>query len=282
MRASRAWLALAVLAIAAAPADRLRRSEQVVARVPFGADTLRVVAGTLEGRPEDEWRRAVETVRIVDRAGRAQHAETLKVALEQDGSLAEEVEVSAWPVTWDSGPGLALGRTVSPSAPETGDECRYFAWREHRLVPLTRWGGPCGEVAPGDRVTTSLWTGYFSVLLPFRIKVTAPGGGFAAAPERPRDAGGLAALNIVEASGLSRRYDAPDTAFRVALHRAASGAAADSVRVSRSTPVEFVRAYADVDSTGAMRLRRVEVRIGGRHGFIDEADLGALGLSQAG
>src|SRR4029077_14818358 len=103
------------------PARRLSTAERVLAVLPVESDTLRVVATVLRGFPRGHWPDStVEAIRIVDRRGAVQFSDSLFPYRDSTGALAEQYDVAAWPISWDAGRGLLLGRWDEPSAPGTG------------------------------------------------------------------------------------------------------------------------------------------------------------------
>lgn len=91
----------------------------------------------------------------------------------------------------------------------------------------------------------------------------------------------LAVLAFCEGDGPERRCFDADTTAQVALYRAPAGGLADTVTVTPSSRVDFGKVYA-VIREGAVEIKRLEVTVDGRHGYVEERHFMGLGLHPAG
>jgi hypothetical protein len=281
-----ALLSALVLLMAYGGSWRFQRIDRVLAEVPAGGDTLRVVAGIIRDRFTTSWPdSSVESIRIVNRQEAYQYSDTFFVHKGPEGPLYAQVVVGAWPVKWSRGYGLKLrDEAVHPElgADYVDEHCRYFALRGERLVPVTPWCSLCGDMLSGDRVMHSVGFGWCYVLVPLRIRFDLARGGLEVVPVRSAGSGGLAELEV---GGVEAWVD---TASRAFLYRRVTGEAGDSVSVTPDSEVKVVRVYAECAGWGDLGnycpddiridVRRLEVIVDGKHGFVEERDFPALGL----
>src|SRR5262249_26608827 len=139
---------------------------------------------------------AVETVRIVDRLGRTQLADSLHPLFESDGSLSGEIAVSAVPIRWDSSPGLRLERDDAPDDVPGPPTCRFFVQRGRRLVAVTGWCWRTEGPERGNLIRFSSVQRYFVLSVPARVLLDRPEGGLRLAAPPPDPASGLTALAL--------------------------------------------------------------------------------------
>jgi hypothetical protein len=277
------------IALGAAAVPQLVCTDRLLAEFPVGGDTLRVIATVVHESPGDGWPdSSLAVIRIMNGRGGVPFSDSMPPARDESGRLLEEIDVAATPFAFESGEGLRLWRTDLPSAPSYGGDCRYFALRGRRLVPVTPWCGVCGDLLPGDRVLAREWMSWFRVLVPVRIYFEREKGGMEAVPERD-EGSGLAVLDIEGVGSLERWYEEADTALLIRLYRGPVGDAGDSVTVTPASTVRFGRVYAggvwigaDGSSGVEVVIRRLEVTIDGRRGYVETRDFPALGLRQAG
>jgi hypothetical protein len=218
----------------------------------------------------------------VDRHGTYQYSDTFYVHKGVDGPLYAQVVVSACPLKWSGGRGLKLtdGGVEAPTVDDefyVNEHCRYFALRGNRLVPVTQWCSLCDTMVGGDRIAYPVSFGWCSVLVPMRVRFDLPQGGLEVDPERSAAWGGLAKMKVREVEAWV------DTAARVFLHRAVTGEAGDSISVTLDSEIDVLQAYGKCATAGdpddiRVDVKRVEVVVDGKHGFVDERDFRALGF----
>ena len=284
-------------AAGADPRPPLGRVERVVYRCPASGETLRVIATVLKELSGNPWGEAVETARIVDRLGRGRFADSLHPSLMPDGSLDWGSDVTALPIQWDSAPGLRLEVRFSPGDyPPHPPDCRFFVLRGRRLVPVTPWCSSTVGPEPGNLIHFKSWLDYFFVRVPARVLLERPEGGVELVADRDAAAGGLARLAIADVPE-RRFYDEnhqrvmdPNARLRVKLYHAPIGEAADYDFLTPSSPVTVGDVYADLKLKrvenpflghyvdAAVQIRRLEVTIDGRYGFIELQDFTGIGL----
>ncbi len=275
--------ALAILALlaGAGPAKVPSRSDMVLALIPAQGDTLRVIATllhgpSLAGSPDS----SVDVIRIVDRRGETVYSDSMLTSVTADGVLEEEVSVDAERISFEGRTGLTLYQCGLPAIEGACGQCRHFVLRGQRLVPVTPWSNVC------ELTAAEVWTMHFTVRVPVRIRFDRAEGGVDLRPTRDPTTG-LAVLDH-DQMGTPDRYYGADTTFRVRLFRGSEGDAVDSVTVTPSSRVVIGRVYGEVGwwesalpgKQGAVTLeiKRLQVTVNGRRGFVEEGDFEGLGL----
>ena len=275
------------------PTERLHRVERVLAEVPAKGDTLRLVATVLRGRIGDPCYETIESLRVDGRSGQPYAEGMPSASIAKDGALETGVGVTAASMAWGKVRGLVLHRTYVHSGfvEDQRADWRYLALRGRRLVAISPWCDAHGQALPGFRLMGVKPFGWFDALIPTRLHVGRHHEGLALVPEKDR-ASGLALLPIAISEMAER--DSAGPASPILLYRGPTAPESDTVLVSGATPVQFGKAYAEVglaDGTRAwgdrppwhvaetrVALRRLEVVVGGRRGFVEERDFQALGL----
>lgn len=297
-RLRRVALSLSVLLLSgAAHAAGLHRVERLLTELPAKHDTLRVLATVLQGQRGDPCFETVKTVRVVGRRAETQLVDSLPPFWRDSrGVLQSGVEVDAAPVAWGRRQGVVLHRWYVNYAPTRAQnpECRYLALRGHRLVPVSAWCNALGRPVAGGRVLVEKSFGWFTALVPVRLRGGTRDGGLAPQPDRDRSTG-LAELEIGgEGIGAEPHARGAGPPKPLRLYRGPVGEEGDSVVVGPTTTIVLGRAYAEVGIVSAPRdwdhlpawevaevvvtLKRLAVVVGGRRGFVEERDFPALGL----
>jgi hypothetical protein len=278
----------------------LVRSEKRIGPFSFGANEIVVVLDqvnqpTAGGRADT----TVSRIRLIDGQGKVHFDEEHEVGLTDDGELWFTREAYPSIIEYSGGQLLSLSEVFYPSAPSSGVTWRLFAWAGDSLRPIS---GPIDgfgqfvelpkddtsgreRLHPGDLFYFDAWVYYFAVRVPIEIRP-----GAAEVEERVRIVAertdGLAVLSISGAG----RYDDSEPAS-ITLYEAPTGSAGRRVLVTPETEVEFGDAYVrlalgfgetnkrvSIDA----QLVRLQVRIDGNDGFVDERDLHRMGLRSAG
>jgi hypothetical protein len=285
-----------VVSLGAAPAAGLHRVERQLAEVPAKGDTLRVFATVLQGQHGDPCFETAEIIRVVGRRSGEQFADTMPRFWREPASrLQAGVTVTATRVAWGKVRGVVLHRLYVNYTPAESpvSECRYLALQGRRLVPVTPWFDALGRTLPSRRILAEKSLGWFTVLVPIRAQTGRRADQLEPTPDR--DAGsGLAVLQVSLEEVEERDSTDTSPARGIRLYRGPTGEAADSVFVSRATPIEYGPAYAEVGVGSAPRrwddqppwqvaelrvvLKRLAVVVGGRRGFVAEQDFPAIGL----
>lgn len=275
--------------------------------VPFGtADSVGplVVGGryftVLLHREKFGREQHVRFLQLRDETGVVHYEESFDPPMQGSGPTWTTT-VSAHALRGERGQGLVIYYQQLPSAPHTGLSLRIFALQGSRLEPLTPLisvHGTFGEflksresnvlfLLPGERLDVEVWTGYFGITVPYRVRLSGctPGSAQCIRPA-VRRGDIVPGLSLLSVNAPNRKIMA---SANVQLFDAPEGVAVARVPVSRESEVTIIQVAADVftekaNGVDVIRTRRewLHVRIDGREGWIhgDESFV-AIGLKAA-
>lgn len=265
--------------------EPFRRSESLLASIPFKSDTLRVIGTKLHDDVAPRFDSTLCEVRVVDQAGTELYRESLLDCDYPGDTLEEEITLATMAFPFAGGLGIDLYLDASPSIASYPGDCRYLLIQtridsdEPRPVvrPVSAW---CWVFRDHDRFEYLIDEGWFSALIPVEPRFDRPNGGFEPAGlERDSD---LAVLQI-QAYG----KPSPHKQTQVRLFSTPVIDQYDSVLITPLTDITLGRGW--FRTTGSclaclenddfsMDIVRLEVTIDGRKGFVEETDFGKLGL----
>jgi hypothetical protein len=241
----------------------------------------------------------VRLLQLRDETGVVHYEESFDPPM-RDNQAVWTTTISAHALRGERGQGLVVYYQQLPSAPHTGLSLRIFALQGSRLEPLAPLLSVHGTFAellasresgvlfllPGERLDVEVWTGYFGITVPFRVRLAGCTPGEQCIRPAVRRGDIVPGLSLLSVNAPHRRII---TSAHVQLFDAPEGMAVARVPVSRTSEVSIIQVAADVftekdNGVDVIRTRRewLHVRIDGREGWIHgDESFTAIGLKAA-
>lgn len=214
-----------------------------------------------------------------------------------ENGFGDEFHIGPYTISTPGKEALVISHWYYPSAPGTGEDLQFFVWQKGKLVPLSKpfdIYGDYEEISRADAGSDITLSDsetilmlrhleyYFYSKIPVVINLDpAAAEPYRVALAKDKESG----LNIIPLMAERRPSFMDDQPAEVRLYKSAAGETFKSVRVDRESTIEIGPAYghasARENERGAgvsVQIKRLQVTIDGKIGYVEEKDYQKLGL----